>query len=531
MLERRYARPPEQVMRLARMGRSYPHKLSFSRQLIRALIAERAEVRKTVWDLDDEGYGQAVYSLDLGGHTYSLVAISSPLEDDQRSDRVIAEAWDACFTLFDGIPTAEDLERLAANQPLQEGGRYSVKELTLSRANKSVRLFNAVRDALARGEQPDPAQINATGYLMRTTAVYGNGKFGIADRADFAHRRHMGGPFQAEMLTVWLIRAFTHDLVEHCAKALNPQAADLDPKVRRHLGVGNSTGLGMAPFLVHHPELLSKWVEAREAALMRALAENRALDPSLLTRAQSHLAQWSVADEEAETDIRQTEAEMKHCPATTAQTLDDWAQAQSLGTQELCAALILENSDIEINDLGGAMAWGGQSTADFTLPVAELVRTLETNLAWALDDQSPEHWFWYVSENKLEPRVGQRMQDEGAEQERPLTIARDMRALYQAAQGHAGKTCADLLRSHPHLLTTLHRALVAMTHPFSEIQESLLSPSMRPIDMLRFKLSFFGAAKFDPKSSLWTRITLFQGAPMPSDVAAGGSDDWWLAAL
>ena len=111
MLERRYAHPPEQVMRLARMGQSYPHKLSFSRQLIRALIAEQALVRKTVWDLDAQGYGTAVYSLELGGHTYSLVAISSVLDDDQRSDRVIAEAWDACFTLFDGIPTTEDLER------------------------------------------------------------------------------------------------------------------------------------------------------------------------------------------------------------------------------------------------------------------------------------------------------------------------------------------------------------------------------------------------------------------------------------
>ena len=125
-----------------------------------------------------------------------------------------------------------------------------------------MRLFNAVRDALAVGEQPDLAQIQSTGYLMRTTAVYGNGKFGIADRHTYAHRPCMGAPFQAEMLTVWLIRAFTLDLVEHCAQALSPQAAKLHPDTRRYLGVGNSTGLGMAPFLVNHPELLSNWVLA-----------------------------------------------------------------------------------------------------------------------------------------------------------------------------------------------------------------------------------------------------------------------------
>jgi hypothetical protein len=34
-----------------------------------------------------------------------------------------------------------------------------------------------------------------------------------------------------------------------------------------------------------------------------------------------------------------------------------------------------------------------------------------------------------------------------------------------------------------------------------------------PIDLLRAKLAMFGATKFDPKSDLWTRITMYQGAP------------------
>ena len=39
-------------------------------------------------------------------------------------------------------------------------------------------------------------------------------------------------------------------------------------------------------------------------------------------------------------------------------------------------------------------------------------------------------------------------------------------------------------------------------------------------------LSFFGASKFDPKSDLWTRVTLFQGAPVLEDVSAMDADDW-----
>ena len=49
---------------------------------------------------------------------------------------------------------------------------------------------------------------------------------------------------------------------------------------------------------------------------------------------------------------------------------------------------------------------------------------------------------------------------------------------------------------------------------------------MLPIDMLRCKLAFFGASKFDPKSDRWTRITLCQGAPLFDEL--DNADDWWL---
>ena len=34
--------------------------------------------------------------------------------------------------------------------------------------------------------------------------------------------------------------------------------------------------------------------------------------------------------------------------------------------------------------------------------------------------------FWYVSEEKLEPRLGERFREPGAEREQPLAIARDV---------------------------------------------------------------------------------------------------------
>jgi hypothetical protein len=48
--------------------------------------------------------------------------------------------------------------------------------------------------------------------------------------------------------------------------------------------------------------------------------------------------------------------------------------------------------------------------------------------------------------------------------------------------------------------------------------------------MLRFKLSFFGAKHFDPRSDRWVRINMFAGAPYPADLASF-ADDWFFPEL
>ncbi|MDF1729018.1 MAG: hypothetical protein P1U53_14860, partial [Sulfitobacter sp.] len=244
-------RSPDEVMRLARLGSMFPTRLSFLRSLMRRLATERVTIDRPVWKMSPDGFGHAVYRLRLGGYDYALVAVSTDLPDEMRTDRVIATAWDTAYVLYDGIPAPDEVARILAAAPRQEAARFTERDLILSRANKSVRLFAHVVQALREGRQPDAEMIRDVGYLMRTTAVYGNGKFGIADRALIEDRPGLEGPFAAEMLTVWLIRHFTHDLVEHVG------GAPLDPTYKRHLGIGNSPGLGMAPFLVTHPVLLN----------------------------------------------------------------------------------------------------------------------------------------------------------------------------------------------------------------------------------------------------------------------------------
>ena len=270
-------RAPDQVMTLSRLGSFFPHRLSFMRSFIRRVAAEGAVMTTEVSALDKDGYGHMVLCLPVGGQVFSLIAFSRPLDPSDRTDRVIATKWDASFCLFDGVPGAADIAALSDEVTHQEAGLYHDKVLTLSRANKSVRLFTHVVDQLAAGHQPDKDKLTATGYLMRTTAVYGNGKFGIADRDKVMGYAGLTGPFQIEMLTVFLIREFTMLLAEHCARQKGgDKAARFDPAIRRYIGVGNSTGLGMAPFLVTHPCLIHSWIMAREVALARALGHGPA---------------------------------------------------------------------------------------------------------------------------------------------------------------------------------------------------------------------------------------------------------------
>ena len=546
-------RPPDKVMRLARMGCFFPTRLSFMRSLVRQLTEEGAEVDRREWAIDGDGFGHAVYTVPLGGHVYSLVAFSTPLDPDQRTDRVIAEAWDTSYVLFDGIPETADVERLRSNAPLQEAGRFEASDLVLSRANKSVRLFEHVVDSLARGRQPDREMIGSIGYLMRTTAVYGNGKFGIADRDRIAGRPGLSHPFRAEMLTVWLIRGFTHDLVEHIARSRSPETAvGLDRSLKRFLGIGNATGLGMAPFLVTHPILLNNWMMARETALARvraiehADAETVSRAQALLDRAREHLNQWNVEDRRQMDRIVTLRSEMQALEALVTpdalaapgpwDRLISATAGLSLECQEVAIALVLELHGRLVDDLAHHMDSTVEPVLEPAMTVSDLQHLIDRNYDWAIDvdfdSRSANRRFWYVSEEKLEPRLGNRFEEPGAELEMPLDVARQICRLIRDLERWSGeRPVAEFLMRNPGHRQIVRRVQTSRHHPYAEIRDNLIGEECLPIDMLRCKLSFFGASKFDPKSDRWTRITLFQGAPLFDELGGTDADDWWLPVL
>ena len=292
-------RDPNIIMKLSRLGSFHQSKISFLRSFLEEF--KNWEFNRDLFDLDENGYGEAVYSLKKNKRIYSLICFANALSDDERSDRVIATKWDAAFVLHDGIPTKKDISRLKINVPKQEVGRVSYKELTLSRANKSLRVFNHVVESLTNGKQPNNKILSDVGYLYRTTAVYGSGKFGLADRFRLKNRNEINGPFRLEMMLVYLIRQFTFDQVNHIAKCKNPQKSiQLDDKVSRSLGIGNSTGLGMAPFIVNHPTLLNNRILAREKSLkkireIKTIAlKDKEIFLNCLSNSYKNIASWNT---------------------------------------------------------------------------------------------------------------------------------------------------------------------------------------------------------------------------------------------
>ena len=92
-------------------------------------------------------------------------------------------------------------------------------------------------------------------------------------------------------------------------------------------------------------------------------------------------------------------------------------------------------------------------------------------------------------------------------------------ALWQALQEQPDDLpVAHVLLTAPEHRPAVRRAQITARHPFAEIRDNLISAEMLPIDILRCKLAFFGATRFDPRSDRWVRISLFQGAPFPDEM-------------
>ena len=428
----------------------------------------------------------------------------------------------------------------------------SSKELALSRANKSVRIFDHVVNALSVGNQPDINFLNKVGYLYRTTAVYGSGKFGLADRFRIKDREEICGPFRLEMMLVYLVRQFTFDQINHISKMKNPeQSVKLDKKIARNLGIGNSTGLGMAPFIVNHPTLLHQWIYNREKALkeIRLIKQVSKKEinhfKSCLEKSKKNIDTWYTDSDYQNKKIESLKNDLKKFEEYFS-TIDYLSKKNFWNEiylwidkhlEEECSeyliSMMMEPYDSIIEPLVKNMS--SDEEKYFNIPASRkildlkeiIVSKYKSILNINFKEKRSNTFFWFISKNKEEPRIANRFDEYGSDLEQPLAIARDINQLYQQIlEENLSRTVADFLSDNDELRHIVRRIFISEKFQYSEIQDNTISESLVPIDMLRLKLSFFGAQKFDPKSDKWLRICMYQGAPLVDEIK--NSDDTWI---
>ncbi|MDH3473878.1 MAG: hypothetical protein OEM59_09295 [Rhodospirillales bacterium] len=553
-------RPPEEVMTPEAMSAFKASRLSFLRHVIGRMVAERWRIECDRFDLDEEGRGIAVYRLENPGRTLYFVVNSDNLPEERRTDRIVENHYDGEAFLCLGDPTEERIE-------FQRGqfrdfllGRADVDTLGWTRVNRSSRVFNAIADALAEGRQPDMELAASAGYLVRNNGFWGNGRHGSAIFPSFGRQEFLGQPYHADLLTLFMWRHFSVELVEHVARCRNPRAAALAPGMKRFLGVGNASGLGLVPFLMRHPLRVHHWIRLRETAIARAKA--KAAVPGapetlrlrdLVARARRYYAEGiqvrpgifqgsagQVADLDA---LGAALAEFVDAGTVAGATperpwaaLCDWA-ASNLHREgiELLHSLLIEVHPELTADLEKRILEPVDDATDVRpgQGVGDLMELLESHYRWALEmdvsDESARKHFWYLSYDNLEPRHGLRGVDPGEEFETFVDTVGELQALGRDLRRACPEQSVGVfLFAHPQHRQTVERvqAVTAAGAVYGEIRANVLSDDFEPCHLIRYILTQYGMEKLDPQSRLWVRGTFLQGAPTAEDIADGVEGDW-----
>jgi len=543
------------------LGTARQTRHSFARAFLRNAVQRGWKFSTRSWELDDLGRGHAIYRADLSGHVVEAVVFSQIIDEEMRSDRVIAQDWDVTFALVDGEVSPADLEHLRGHVTKQEDGRANSRTLIWARANRSQRFFNYVVNSLAGGNQPDASKVSDAAYIMRSTAFYGNGKWGLRDFEGIGSEHPLGIPYRAQMLAAWLLREFSADLAQHCAaakaRADSLEPAILDVRWRRFLGLGNATGLGMVPYVIRHPQVLDAWVALRELPLANARQKNWDSDSpqwhrvlELLTRARTYFSQkvsfdtapYPTGPELSEqltlviawaTEFQQSSTIKGQKTETPGDLLHLFSQDVSVELRQIVDSVLVECDDSLDSEIEELLLCEDRTSLEPTMTILELRGALAEHYSWVsqhdFSDRVSTSMFWYYSRNNQEPRRGVRGKDRGVITEHPVGIARDTAELLNDLSNVPDElSVGAFLLDHSQHWGIVERVQSVRALQYAEARVNPLSGDFIPLDLQRFQLALYGMENFNPQSTDWLRVTLYGGAPTVSDVNESGKVDDWL---
>lgn len=507
-----------------------------------------------MFEMDDLGQGEVMYEIATGPdgsgeRVLTFVGFTHLIDEEHHTDRVIGEAWEITGALIDGPVDDDLLKELRATVPGQERGRFGPNVLVLTRGNRSVRFFESIVGRLAAGLQPDPDEVADAGYLMRSTAFYGNGKFGMRSFEGYEPGHPVAAPYRAQMLCAWLYRELSYDVIEHCARARGGDAAvGLDEEWSRYFGLGNATGLGLVPYAMKHPRVLNAWLMIRELALadVRAMPgndERSALLRAWIERTRHHFATASADDASPFLTPRDIEAVVGRISCA----LDDcasehpfdelyrWAETEGVECRELVVSLLIELHEADDAEMDRLLVADETTQVDHPATVSETLALLRLRFGWLddldLDGPDADHFWWVLSDNNEEPRRVRRAALAPEGRDLAVDVAIRMRRYEVALQTAEGeeRPIETFHRRHPgHRFA--HERLLLSDRPYGEPRDNVCARNHLPLQLQRFQLAMYGMDNFKPKSTDWLRVTLFQGAPRLADLAAEPHDGWVLPA-
>lgn len=554
----RAMRPEDEVMVPSALRSIKATRISFARTLIERMIAERWTVTPRLVEVDGDGAGLLFYDIDAGGHRLHFGVLAVASAGIERQGRLSDTEFDFYGTMVDGRLNPDRLRsELESLRDLLWSARTDELTLGFTIANRSVSNFDHVADALTAGKQPDPAKLSASGgYVIRNAGWYGNGRQGTRTwRSMGGHP--LGYPFHPDMFALYLLRIASFDHIEATARARDPAAAQLDRALKRSLGVGNSSGMGMIAALVRWPEWLGAYHCVRELCLAHAVTRETS-DPEraahlgeLLKRSSGYFASQpdgSVAGitppghlaaclhklSQFALELARTGTIDGHAPHRPWLAM---AQAsRSLGDREACEQL--HSLLIELYPDFAAFAAGllpaamsTPRTIDPTMTVAALAALLRRRYHWALslDLGAPgaRHYFWYRSEDSGENRRGERDVDAGVENETFVDVAGAVQALGHALkQSPQSERVGRFLLENPQHSQTIARAQLAGRMPYTEIRGNIIDRNFLPSDGIRFLLSTMGMEASRPKNERFVQGIFMQGVPLPDEIARGEVGEW-----
>ncbi len=554
----RLMRSPGEMMQPDRLAAIQPSRISASRALMSRAVRQRWQILCKRFDIDEKGNGVAEYRIEIGSWRFSFPVYSFEPSPHGRTGRIIGRSWDMMGALVEGNMSQQDFETTRVELPKLYEGRATPGTLIWCRSNRSGRFFESARQALKAGLQPNVSELAQTCYLMRNTGLDGNGTFGTKSFLAYEGDHPLRWSLAAQMLCAYMMRVFAQDLLQHLARLGSPQAPDMAKELRRFLGVGNGSALGLMLFVNNHPRLIERWLFVREEAIARAKAVTPdeggteiekllgLVDKAIRFRAQDravyeNVTRSDVLAEELQV-IRaavarllerwQAGSRFESEPfAELAASLTDRVHAEAMETlHSLLIELVAEEADALVEDL----VIDEELTGRPEMPVSRLREILRNDYAWAfrldLEIAAADRYVWYKSVTAEEPRrgpaaeVGEDVVNLGLDLPR-LVVALDQ----DLAAAEPGLSTARFLLAHPQ-----HRAIVTRVQALAGTglhspHADIMSGAFTPAHITRLlNVGIHGIDKTRDFLDRNLRGVMFHGAPLPEDIASGTADDLWF---